>query len=351
MRFLAIVFGICGLVSFAEAAGAATPERAPASQKVALVRPESPSGASDTLLLDACNRLRAELELQHFETEVVSAPLGEHTADSLTEIARKVGAIAGIALVHREPLSSTAVEIWLVDRISGKTTLRRIELGRTPDASSVLAIRAVDLLRASFEEFQSVGEPPPEVAEVDRRPPPPAVRQFATSELRSYAVAIQGVGLLNGPTLGASYGPALGVARCFADFELWLLAAGPLVGADFEASQGGASSRQEMAWLEARGWLMGTRDFHAGLGAGLGGHFLQAEGQAEPPLRSRSDSTWGFVGLISAHAQLQLSSRLALGFSLRALALMPRQGIAVLDERVKLQQPLLSSTAGVVIGL
>ena len=106
-----------------------------------------------------------------------------------------------------------------------------------------------------------------------------------------------------------------------------------------------------LAWLDAKLSLYEAAPLEAGLDLGLGAHLLQAEGQAEPPLRSRSDGVWGLLGSLGAHARLDLTAATALGLSVRALGVLPRQGIALSSDRVELSQPLLSASAGVIVGL
>ena len=121
--------------------------------------------------------------------------------------------------------------------------------------------------------------------------------------------------------------------------------------ARFETERGTASARQELAWLDAKLSLYEAAPLEAGLDLGLGAHLLQAEGQLEPPLRSRSDGVWGLLGSLGAHARLDLTAATALGLSVRALGVLPRQGIALSSDRVELSQPLLSASAGVIVGL
>lgn len=318
------------------------------AERVAIVEPDP----ADDVLLEAFNRLRAELVLHHFEVEVVSAALNSAPEDTLAVLARRAGAVAGIAFIHHG--SSASVDVWLVDRVSGKTTIRRLDVGRARDAASVLAIRAVDLLRASFEEFAPGEEPPPEIVDVERRPMSSAVRRLQQPpprEASHHAVSIEGFALFDGPRLGLCYGPALGFEWRLGHLELWAHLAGPLIGARLETERGSATSRQELAWFEARYPWRVAHGFEAGLGLGFGAHFLQAQGQPEPPLTSRSDAIWGFFGSVGAHARLHLGSTTALVFSLRALELIPRQGVAILEQRALLAEPMLSGSLGASVGL
>src|SRR5260221_11719389 len=67
------------------------------AERVALIRPDE----HDALLVDAFNRLRAELVIHHFQAEVVDARVSEAPSDRLTEIAQEADPVASIAFLHR----------------------------------------------------------------------------------------------------------------------------------------------------------------------------------------------------------------------------------------------------------
>ncbi len=128
-------------------------------------------------------RLVAELEALGFAAVIVDAGDAPASRPALEASARRAGAIAAIRAVP----SAGGVEVWIADRVTGKTVLRVVTSdgdGSEPDAA--LALRTVDLLRASLLEISlpapAVGDvpapqdlrarmalPPPEAA-----PPPPA---------------------------------------------------------------------------------------------------------------------------------------------------------------------------------
>jgi hypothetical protein len=319
--------------------------RAALAEKVALVRPREESG----VLADAFNRLQAELGIHHFDAAIVEADMGDAPVDRLAEVAQRVGALASIAFVQHGDKAS--VDVWLLDRVSGKTTMRRLEVGKSDDAASVLAFRAVDLLRISLQEFEPGDGPPRDVVGVDRRPVPKAVRQLAEPKAPSWRLRAQAIGVYDGANLGMAYGPALGLNRVFDRFEAGLMFAGPLLGARFESDEGSATTRQELAFIDARLNLLENERLDAGVGLGLGLHFLQAEGRAEPPLRSGSGSVFGVFASAGVHGEFFLSRVTALTLSLRASALAPRQGVKLNTDSVRLSQPLLEAAAGVVVGL
>src|SRR5437762_2029391 len=105
------------LAVFVLALGCALDARA---ERVVLIRPEP----SDPVLFDAWNRLAAELRIHRFEVEPIEATPGEMPGSALAASAEKQRATAAMALIRHGKEAS--VDLWLVDRASGKTTLRTI---------------------------------------------------------------------------------------------------------------------------------------------------------------------------------------------------------------------------------
>jgi hypothetical protein len=75
-------------------------------------------------------------------------------------VSREQEALAAIRTVEK----NGAVEVWLRDRVTGKTVLREVVTANGAiDAREAVAIRAVELLRASLLETQTPGASPGEV--------------------------------------------------------------------------------------------------------------------------------------------------------------------------------------------
>lgn len=128
-------------------------------------------------------RLVAELRFLGFAPEVV-APPPRIEPEALFELARASGAAAAISV----DVAGGRVQVWIVDRITGKLVAR--ELGLAPEADAApppeadaapepatlepreIAVRTVELLRASLLEVEHA--PPPREAEV---PVTPAARR------------------------------------------------------------------------------------------------------------------------------------------------------------------------------
>jgi hypothetical protein len=141
---------------------------AAAAPRVALLT----SNPADT----TTKRLKAELAQLGVETVVVPAantPVGRVT---LENVARRVGAFAAIRIVPVE----SEVEVWVADRVTGKTVVREVLHGSGSAArDDTIALGAVELLRASLlevtasYELKSRGEVPAPPVVVRKLTPPP----------------------------------------------------------------------------------------------------------------------------------------------------------------------------------
>jgi hypothetical protein len=213
------------------------------------------------------------------------------------EAAQREDAFAGISITRRA--GATSADVWIADRVTGKTTLRTLALKRESDAPSVLAVRAVDLLRSSLREIPPGEEAPPDIARVDRAPVHEKVRDFARPAPPPWRLRVEG-GVLGAATgVGPAYGGGAALSRRLSDsFRVGVAFFGPLVGGSWTTGTGTATARQELAWLE--GTLTAWRGdaFEIGVTAGLGAYHLAASSEVEPPLVSTSDDVWSALGSV-----------------------------------------------------
>lgn len=114
-------------------------------------------------------RLVAELRFLGFAPEVVPPPATTDPA-ALVDLARMHGAAAAIAV----DTAGGRVQVWILDRMTGKLVARQLALapGPTDDEPREIAVRSVELLRASLLEVEQA--PPPPEAEI---PVTPAARR------------------------------------------------------------------------------------------------------------------------------------------------------------------------------
>jgi hypothetical protein len=126
-------------------------------------------------MVETLVRLKGELTSAGFDAEIVDIPatpnaLGDPRAD-LEHVAVQRRAQAVVAIVG--DLSPDSVEVWVVDNVTGKSSVRRVSFDPgAAAASEALAIRAIEILRSSFLEIewatderqsQPGGETPPVV--------------------------------------------------------------------------------------------------------------------------------------------------------------------------------------------
>lgn len=310
------------------------------------MRPNS----NDAVISDAFNRLQAELSIHRFEISVVTVDVGPDPSETLTLAANRANAIASLALVRRD--GHAGIQIWLVDRISGKVAVRTLQLRSSKDAANLLAIRAVDLLRASLREFTSNEAPPPDIMNVDRGSVPTAVHELTQSPQPSFALQAGLFIVHERPRLGFGVGPSLGASYRLSDaFVTGLLLAGPVMGITFKTAQGSANIRQEIGCGYLRWEFYRLPTASIGLELIGGALLLQALGQPHAPLVGLSDDVWGLVWGGGLQSLIRLAPRIELQFALRALGTSPHLAVAIHDQQTTIAVPIMAGFTGLSVGL
>lgn len=310
------------------------------AQSVVLVRP--PEG--DRVLVEAFNRLRAELALQSFEVVVADSPGEAGTPEAVEQLARENSAFAAISFTRRA--DTTTADVWIADRATGKTTVRTLSLRGAQDAPSVLAVRSVDLLRESLREL-GPEPPPPEVVNVDPRPVPEAVRTWVKPSPPRWRLRLEGTALGEVSGLSLAYGVGVALSyRLSERLRLGVGAAGPLVGGTYSAPAGKATAHQELGWLELLVAAYQTDRVRLGGSLGAGVYHLTARSEVNPPFASKSDDVLSALGSVGAFIDVYPASVFALTAGVSALALTPRPGVAVGPDQTIFSQPLFRLSLG-----
>lgn len=227
-------------------------------------------------------RLRAELEALGFRVAVRSAT-GPPDRAAMESATKSAGAAAALRVLR----STNGVEVWVVDRVTGKTVLREIVLPGGED-HELVAVRAVELLRASLLEVDAGHAPrgevavTPEVRALVADPPQEPARWFLGLQ-GGLQVSVGGLdpsGLL---ALSASFRP-----HDYLEAELTLMA--PILPSQLSAAEGTMSSVISAAALGGRAFVAhpsSVWNFYGG--PALGFVWLHLEGTAQPPYRGVSD--------------------------------------------------------------
>jgi hypothetical protein len=280
----------------------------------------APPDARDALLRESETRLGAELRAAGFD--VIREP-------------DAAGAIASFSLA-RAPGGGAAVDVSLTDRLTRKTSTRRIEADAATGelAPATLAIRAVELLRASLVELGAPGEPAPERVPVaverlvaplrDERPRRPVVGN---------AVAIAAGVLVGGEGLAPAAVPVVRASVAVAArWGLRITVAAPSIAETVGTSAGSASIRQELAAADVVVALRPREDVRIVpyLAAGAGVFHLHVRGaSAGPPFVGRSDDAWAALATAGLGLALRLGARTAIVLDAAAVVTAPGAAVDV----------------------
>lgn len=313
------------------------------AQRIVLLRPKT----ADEALLQAFGRLKGELMVHDFEVIVVDAAEDLPSPGELAKAAEQVRAVATVSLVRSEGLASA--DVWISDRVTGKTSMRTIATAQHSEASSILAIRAVDLLRTSLREFGPGERPPPEVVGASPQRAPEHVRDWATAERAKRRWSVEaGVAMESTSSkLGNMYGPSIALGYSPSErLDFGLGFQGPLSGA--HATQEGASLalRTEQLFAELEYRFLSRALWSLEATGALGAHHLDVQGTAELPYAGRSDSAWTALAAAGLGAELRVTRQAALTLSGRAVFLAPRPVVHLVDTELPYGRPALQAGLG-----
>jgi hypothetical protein len=310
------------------------------------------SSSSDRVLREANTRLRAELLDAGFEVIEVDRAPGDPRSE-VEDAARDTMSFATVAMNRAG--NHAFADVWISDHVTGKTVVRRLEVGAGPNATAILAIRALELLRASLLEVAAKASPsdPPMSAPNDvvkwvapALPPAPASALLRGSALSVGAVALdglRGIGLAIGPTVSFSYGSGTWFARA--------TLAGPLVGPELSAGGGRATIRQEFAAL-AIGWASEPKPLGVQAWVGAGGLDLHTDGSATAPNRGISGGVQSFLWTAGLGGLARIGPRVALTADLAAVSLDPRPIVVIAGRDAgSAGAPSVGASFGVLVGL
>ncbi|MCC6527810.1 MAG: hypothetical protein IT373_34515 [Polyangiaceae bacterium] len=309
-----------------------------------LLRPAARTPVAEETL----TRARAELELAGFEVVVVDQAGGAATVRvELERAATEAGAIAAIAVEG----DSAAADVWVTDRLTGKTLVRRLDGsgGRGARGPATLAIRAVELLRASLGE---AGGP-----DAGDELPGDVASWMRSDALAAHAVlsgfgASLGVGLVQSfDGLGPAFGPVVRLS-CAAPMGLGgrLALVGPGGGPSFDGPLGRASALQTLIVAEAvYAPVLGGSRFVPLASAGVGAYYLHASGELDDPSLATSGGSWAAAFVLGGGLAARPTPNVAVTLDLDLLFTAPRVVVAMAGEPVgSAGRPSLVAALGVV---
>jgi hypothetical protein len=319
-----------------------------ARSRVAIVR----SSPGDRVLREASTRLRAELLGAGFDVIEVDRAPGDPRS-GVEESAPDTPSFATVAMSRAS--NGAFADVWIGDHVTGKTVVRRVEVGPGPDATAVLAIRALELLRASLLEVAATAprsepllSPPSDVADwiapaLPAAPARPALRGNALGAGVLALHGLNGIGLAVGPTVAFSHG----IGPSFVGLTLADLLAGP----ELSTAAGSATVRQQLAALTL-GWASDPQPLGLHAWVGAGGFHLQAAGSAAAPYRGVNGDVTSFLCVAAAGGLARLGPRIAVTADVVAIFLDPRPVVVIAgSDAGSAGAPSVGVTLGAVVGL
>jgi hypothetical protein len=301
---------------------------------------------ADRTTREATARLRGELAAAGFEVEPRA-----HGGDARSDVESSEGnAVATVRLV-RDP-QTRATELWVSDRLTGKTLVRRVNVD--PErAPRLVALRVVELLRASLLELASpphddappvtpamAQPPPPEIVKLVAPPPPvaheapsvpPGPRAWIERAAFDAGVAVLASADHLGPAAAPTFGAWLALP---ASLALRLRVVGPAYESGVSNAIGSAVVRQELASVDLA-WVIPVRGVLAPyLALGGGPYHLHVQGTAAAPYHGTTNDVWAALAAGGAGVAFRLAPAVSIALEGRVFGLAPHPAVTIGGERV-----------------
>jgi hypothetical protein len=285
----ALIALLLPLLGAKSARGQAAATSAPASASVRIVLVTNHADAGIVPLL------RAEFEALGMHVELEERGPNEIVPRDLNMVARRHQAVAAVRVLF----AAGVVEVWIAERATGKVVLREVIQQRGGKVDETLvALRAVELLRGSLMELDAPHEPRGDVS------PSTALRAIVRSadDRERYALGVAGAGLWSEG--GSTAVPAFSLAltwRSWRWFACRAWGATTLVPATLSAEEGSAAFTLRWAGIDALVVTPpSTGPWRGSVGVGLGLHVVSMEGRPNEPYWGESKSLWSMAPTVSA---------------------------------------------------
>jgi hypothetical protein len=309
-------------------ATASSPAPGPAAV-IAVVAPP----ASDPAVTEALNRFRGEAASVGFEVTVVPGSAASPPRDQMELAAHATSAVATVAFVNG--VDPHALDVWFTDRSTGQTLVGHVSVeNETGDrASLVLAVKAVDFLRARMFDFL-VGRPrvaadltgevessPGSSAGAGSPPPSRGNPRFGLSLGVAALRSLHGLGTTALPVLRGAYD-----VTAWSSLRITLGGLGSR--SRVEVMGGSGSVGEELAMAEWTVMPVRAR-VRPLLTVGAGVHDVRAQGAAVAPYTARAAGQLSFAAALSVGLRVTLGRHLALGAEAGSFLLFPEPSVLV----------------------
>jgi hypothetical protein len=278
---------------------------------VLLVRPPNPSRVASEALV----RMHGELASAGFDVSFAAAMVGVDARASLEMLASGPGVDAVVAILGDN--SPDAIEVWVVDRVNGGSVVRRTpyQTGGDRDAE-VLAIRAIELLRASLLEVELQAKPAEVARAVEHAPEPRDESRWGLEVGGSVVTSFDGVGPAVVPFL-----------RFDGAIAPWCVAQATFAGlgtrARASSSEGSSEISEEFALVGATFRGRAHKGVRPALSLAVGALHTSAEGRADWPYDEQTVAQWSFLADAGVGLRLALGTRYEMAIEAHAQLAQP----------------------------
>jgi len=313
--------------------------------RVAIVRP------ADAVAIEAVTRIQGELVSVGFEVTVLVRSGQSDPRREVETAAREQGADAALSIV--DTAEAHSADVWIADRLTGKTVVKHLEVsGTDARASAALAVQVVELLRGSLLDllFRRTGAGVPD----------PPRRPEVTKWIQGAAEPAPWFGLEAGPAVLHSFagiGPAL-MANVRVGYRFdasWVgrvTIALPITRPRVSSELGSATVGQSISLAEL------VRVFRLGawvrptMSAGLGAYRVDIGGSGQGQYVGRSDGFWGVAADVGLGAAIQLGPHVAISTEAHGTLMFPYPAIQLANAEVgHIGRPALLAGIGLVTWL
>lgn len=308
---------------------------------VILLRPATP----DELTTEAMARVKGELKAAGFDVIVIRLSSDDARRD-LETAGRELNPIAAFAIFVKPPEGRTSVaEIWVSDRIKQQTIIQNALLHETDRGreSEILAVRAVELLKANLADFWSPASPstapPPDLPSPRPVLPPRNGERKLRSPFASGLGLGVGVGVMEsfGAT-GMSWAPDAVVSYGWPQgFSVRASVLGLGSAWTLSAANGGAATatlEQQLVMLDAVKTWWPRSVFVPFIFAGTGGQHIHVAGRGAPPHRGYVSDQLSLLTTIGLGVGIPLVSTLSLVMQARGAVAWPQSVVRIDDADV-----------------
>jgi hypothetical protein len=328
------------------------------SRAVAVVH----SQETDEVLSEAATRLRGELVAAGFDVRELVIAEGSDPKEQVDAAGLSPTPVATIAINKDDDTAS--LDVWVTDRATHEMVVRHLDAAgvNRKRAPAVLAVRAVELLRASLLPASERKKPVPTEQPPKKATPPKPPPKNESGEVPERRTAAEdrpgfrgevGVAMLYAsPGITAAFAPLLRLDFGNRTWSGRASLVAPAFGGEASAAGGSAALREEMLTLGFTVRWPAEGTFAIVGSAAAGGFHIHVSGRGSSPNVGLDADQWGGMVETGGGVILRFGPRSGLLLDTQAYWLLPPVIVQIAGvDAGRSGRPALSSSLGVWVAL